>query len=66
MYKQTARLIMYGRLGEDSILMKLGRIFEQAQKGEAADRESLVRSVYDQIYRLLDLSTRYGLSSGDQ
>ncbi len=60
MYKQTARLIMYGRLGEDSILMKLGRIFEQAQKGEAADRESLVRSVYDQIYRLLDLSTRYG------
>ena len=60
MYRETARLIMYSRLGEDSILMKLGGIFERVRQGDAADRESLVRAVYDQVYRLLDLSTRYG------
>ena len=60
MHQQTARLIMYSRLGEDNILMKLSEIFERVQKGGAIDREPLVRAVYDQVYRILDLSTRYG------
>ena len=61
MYKETARLIMYGNLGEDSILMSLGRIFEEMeQEGSAARKDELVRKVYDQVYRLLDLSTTYG------
>ena len=60
MYRETARLIMYSRLEEDNILIKLSEISCQAQKCDAIDREPLVRAVYDQVYRLLDLSTRYG------
>lgn len=61
MYRETARLIMYGNLGGDSILMKLSRILEKVERDDAAvTKEELVRAVYDQIYRLLDLSTRYG------
>ena len=60
MYRETARLIMYSRLGEDNILLKLSEIFERTQKCDAVSREPLVRAVYDQVYRILDLSTRYG------
>ncbi len=61
MYRQTARLIMYGNLGKDSILMKLGNIFEEMERAEReAAKEDLVRAVYDQVYRLLDLATKYG------
>ncbi len=60
MYRETARLIMYGQLGEDSILLRLSDIFERAARKKEATKEELVRAVYDQIYRLLDLATRYG------
>lgn len=60
MYRETARLIMYGQLGEDSILLRLSDIFERAAREKNATKEELVRAVYDQIYRLLDLATRYG------
>lgn len=60
MYRETARLLMYSRLGEDNILMKLSEIFEQIQQGGETAGEGMVRAVYDQIYRILDLSTRYG------
>ena len=35
-------------------------IFERAAYEKDATKEELVRAVYDQIYRLLDLATRYG------
>lgn len=60
MIRETARLIMYGQLGEDSILMRLSDILEKAEKGEGRNTEMLVRAIYDQIYRLLELATRYG------
>lgn len=60
MYRETARLIMYDQLGEDSILLRLSDIFERAAHEKDATKEELVRAVYDQIYRLLDLATRYG------
>lgn len=60
MYRETARLIMYGQLGEDSILLRLSDIFERAAHEKDATKEELVRAVYDQIYCLLDLATRYG------
>lgn len=61
MYKETARLIMYGNLGDDSILMRLSAIFEKVEHhGSEVIKEELVRAVYDQVYRILDLSTTYG------
>lgn len=63
MYKQTSRLLMYGNIGRDSILMKLSRLIEEIEcreDGEPGSREKYVRAVYDEIYRLLELATRYG------
>ncbi len=55
----VSRLLLYGDLGKDSILGKLAEAF-QAWKGSAAPRQTLVRQIYDQIKRLLDLATDYG------
>ena len=61
MYRETARLLMYGQLRQDSILMKLSNIIRKMErKGSSVTREELVRKIYDQIYQLLDLATRYG------
>ena len=64
MYREISKLIMYANLGEDSILMKLGNIFEKlARKGGWAGREELERELYSQVYRLLELSTHYGFDN---
>ncbi|MBR1820577.1 MAG: ATP-binding protein [Clostridia bacterium] len=62
MYKLTSRLLLYGDLGEDSILLRLSRIFEDWERG-TCERPALVRRVYDQVKRLLDLATRYGFDA---
>lgn len=59
MYKETAGLMMYGQLGEDSILMRLSDLFERIEHDKGS-WEELVRAVYNQVYRLLELSTTYG------
>ena len=55
----VSRLLLYGDLGKDSILGKLAETF-QAWKGSSAPRQTLVRQIYDQVKRLLDLATDYG------
>ena len=55
----TARLLLYGNLGENSILGNLAGLF-QAWKGQTAPRQTLVRGIYDEVKRLLDLATDYG------
>lgn len=61
MYREISRLIMYGNLGNDSILVRMGNSFEKMdRKDRTESREELVRELYDQVYRLLDLATRYG------
>lgn len=59
MYKETARLIMYGDLGKDSILLSLADIFEKAESGNM-NKDQLVKDTYAQVYRLLKLATKYG------
>ena len=58
-YRLTSRLLLYGDLGEDSILLALARVFEDWEKGNWK-KPALVRRVYDQVKRLLDLATLYG------
>lgn len=55
----TARLLLYGDLGENSILGNLSSLF-QAWKGQNAPRQTLIRGIYDEVKRLLDLATDYG------
>ena len=59
MYQEVAKLVLYRDLGEDSILGKLSRIFEDFDRGESS-REELITRIYEQIKALLVLSTLYG------
>ncbi|MCD8098316.1 MAG: ATP-binding protein [Lachnospiraceae bacterium] len=59
MYKETAKLILYRDLGEDSILLKLSGIFEDFELKRASNAELTTR-IYEQMKALLDLSTQYG------
>ena len=58
MHHETARLLLYGDLGKDSILARLAKTFSDWEQGTRT-KEQLVRSIYDQIKRLLDLATEY-------
>lgn len=55
----ASRLLLYGDLGQDNILMQLAKVF-QDWKGNNCPRQTLVRGIYDQVKALLDLATDYG------
>lgn len=59
MYREISELLLYGDLGEDSILSCLGSIFRRWENGDEYGVD-LRRDIYAQIKRLLDLSTQYG------
>ncbi|MCI8962904.1 MAG: ATP-binding protein [Eubacterium sp.] len=65
MYRDVSRLIMYGNISRDSVLMKLSEIFKKISEDSEiyAGRETYVREMYDQVYRLLDIATRYGFDN---
>lgn len=58
MYRDISELILYSDLGEDSILVRLGDIFRRWENGGEYGPD-LIRDIYAQIKRLLDLSTQY-------
>lgn len=55
----VSKLLMYGDLPEDHILMALGKICEQLEK-ESASKDALRISVYKQVKRILEVATQYG------
>ena len=59
MYRDVARLLMYSDLGEDSILLRLSEILRDWARG-SFDREELIRRIYREIKRLLELGTACG------
>ena len=59
MYRETSRLLLFSELGEDEILCRLSEIFRDFRERKA-DEISLVRRIYTQVKRLLDLATTYG------
>lgn len=58
MYRETAKLVVYRNVGEDSILSRLARICETFETKEY-EEESLITGIYGEINRILDISTRY-------
>ena len=61
MYRETAKLLLYSNVGEDSILMQLSDIFSDwAHK--TCEKPVLIRRIYAQVKRLLDLATVYGFN----
>ncbi|MBQ8974459.1 MAG: AAA family ATPase, partial [Oscillospiraceae bacterium] len=59
MYTEVAKLLLYGALEKDSILLGLADIFRCWRK-KSADEAELIGRIYSQIKRLLDISTQYG------
>ena len=59
MYRETAKLILYSNLGEDSILANLAEIFKRFDSCHYR-REELITDIYKEVKKLLDLATTYG------
>jgi hypothetical protein len=59
MYKIASKLLIYGDMPKDSILMELCSICKDADR-EGLDREELVGRAYRQVKKLLILATDYG------
>lgn len=59
MYKEIAKLIIYGDLKEDSILYQVGEIFRKFENKEVHSAE-LIKNCYKQIKRILEIATDYG------
>ena len=59
MYRDIAKLIMYGYIDEDCILYQMGEIFREFEEGTQSNAV-LIRKVYTQIKRLLTVATDFG------
>ena len=59
MYRETSNLLLYSNLGENAILTNLANVFRDFHE-KTADKPSLIRRIYAEIKRLLDLATKYG------
>ena len=59
MYRDIAKLIMYGDIDKDCILYQMGEIFREFEEGTQSNAV-LIRKVYTQIKRLLTVATDFG------
>ena len=62
MYCETSKLLLYSKLGEDSVLLRLSEIFYDWDH-QACERSALIRRIYVEIKRILDLATTYGFDT---
>lgn len=61
MYRETAKLLLYSNLGEDAILFRLADIYRDWEE-QNCDHPTLIRRIYGEIKRLLDVATKYGFN----
>ena len=59
MYRQISNFIIYKDLSNDSILTRLGEIFEDLETGKDTV-EHLRARAYGEVRRLLEVATKYG------
>ncbi len=59
MYREISKLILYGNMNKDSILMKLGDIFRRFDH-KTAEKDELIQDIYTQVKRILEVATDYG------
>ena len=62
MYKELAKLIIYRDMSGESILFKLGEIFEDFESSSDTT-EHLKTRIFIQVRRLLELATQYGFDN---
>lgn len=59
---QVSKLLLYSNLGEDAILTRLSRIYQDWKAGTST-REELTQRIFKEVKRLLDLATEYGFDT---
>lgn len=59
MYRLISKLVIYRNISKDSILFRLADICKRFDRG-SYEKEDLITEIYEQIHRLLEISTRYG------
>ncbi len=59
MYREISKLILYGNMSEDSILMRFGEIFRRFDE-RTSDQAKLIQDIYTQLKRILEIATDYG------
>lgn len=62
MYREIAKLIMYGDMDTDSILYQFGEIFRRFEQKQSSEAE-LIKDIYTQLKRLLVVATDYGFNN---
>ena len=62
MNKLISRLLVYGDLGDNSIIKRLSACFADMENSSVVRKDLIIRRIYDQIKRLLDLATDYGFN----
>lgn len=61
MYREIAKLIVYRKLEETSILYGMSNICKTFYE-KKYNKEELISEIYNQIHRLLELATQYGFN----
>ena len=61
MYRETSKLLLFSNLGDNSILLNLADIFWDWEN-EKDNKDSLIKRIYHEIKRLLDLATDFGFN----
>ncbi len=61
MYREIAKLILYGDMDKDCILFQFGEIFRRFEE-KTGTKPALVKDIYTQLKRLLIVATDYGFN----
>ncbi len=61
MYREIAKLIMYGDMDEECILYQIGEIFRRYEE-QTSSKPALSKDIYTQLKRLLIVATDYGFN----
>ncbi len=61
MYREIAKLIMYGDMDENCILYQMGEIFRRNYE-KTSSKPTLIKDIYTQVKRLLIVATDYGFN----
>lgn len=58
MYQSISKLILYGSMDQESILVQLAKIIDN----QNMSNDQMIKAIYTQIKRLLELATQYGFN----
>ncbi len=62
MYREISKLLLFGELGENSILENVAQIIKESED-PTSDKDELIKRSYHEVKRILDLSTDCGFDT---